>query len=875
MQLMRRNHSKLTISSFSFRMSDLWNAMLHNDFVFSFRNTHEIRSGTVLNDLISNVVDSFKILNRLEQKRICEVVRSFASVKEFRAETERILRDVNDAVNKNFSNIRTTLQEAIDAADIRAALKEKYEVYFSTLKDGELRRVNNETTKYISVHMKKLEISNDQRVKDLRDRFVHLEKCSEEVDRDRLNEIETTKIRKSWQQLIADNQTLVGERIKIKECEIADKLRGSIQRWSLKGAMQFSTFDSADIVKTPLVDNLPQVTEGDIVQSKETNIQWAMNFVISKPIGHIAHMANIRLEEACKMWELQFQNHIDFELNASYVDQVLSEAAKLLGISTEGQIEDRHDDADRHDRANEICSCLPKGYSFTSDYTIGYIKFVCNYIYNRALENSKAFISMTDPLADIGEHCIRSVNRCRLMSAEANIDAASKQIFDHAKRSFVKDLGELIKAEVCKADNKNPTFKSKRAFLRTILTDLAQKTLNLAHAKEGKEKIFKEFMLYVELGESKPSEDFFLDLIVKFLKEMLTIENTTKTDFLRMVKNHIGKAVEKAKNVMRYAEANCKGRARKYTRLFKEFMCTGDTIDLGISTLDGFTEGVLEKIDNIYADFLSQANSSFEILACEDNKAVIRPLFEKIMGCRERCPFCSASCSESLEKHTGDHRANHYPLGISGVVEVKGWFSSTLETPDATTDGQRKTRKLALDTCPTMIRSPINIRTHDTMQKYSKWYNYWFNWNYRSFKNYKEVAENTNWDIPYSGDIKTSLYWKWFMAQFDKELAEHYKTLSPEIPEAWKEFSWEEAKESLNEPDFTPHIQDSPVHPINPLKERSNKPNFTPHIQAAPFHQIPPQSGYLSSLSHYLPGAVQAIGIPHVTSSPSNALTFR
>ena len=68
------------------------------------------------------------------------------------------------------------------------------------------------------------------------------------------------------------------------------------------------------------------------------------------------------------------------------------------------------------------------------------------------------------------------------------------------KESFVRDLGELIKTEVCKEDNKNPTFKSKRAFLRTILTDLGQKTHNLTHVNEEKQKIFKEFMLYVEHG---------------------------------------------------------------------------------------------------------------------------------------------------------------------------------------------------------------------------------------------------------------------------------------------------------------------------------------------------------------------------------------
>ena len=138
MQVMKDNPSKLTISSFFLRMSDLWNAMLHNDFVLCFRNTQEIISGTVLNDRISHEVDSFKNLNKLEQTKIRELICSFTSIEEFRAEKERILREVSDAVEKNFTNMKATLQDVIDATDICAALKQKYEISLNEIKDGEL-----------------------------------------------------------------------------------------------------------------------------------------------------------------------------------------------------------------------------------------------------------------------------------------------------------------------------------------------------------------------------------------------------------------------------------------------------------------------------------------------------------------------------------------------------------------------------------------------------------------------------------------------------------------------------------------------------------------------------------------------------------------
>lgn len=74
-----------------------------------------------------------------------------------------------------------------------------------------------------------------------------------------------------------------------------------------------------------------------------------------------------------------------------------------------------------------------------------------------------------------------------------------------------------------------------------------------------------------------------------------------------------------------------------------------------------------------------------------------------------------------------------------------------------------------------------------------------FNWNYQSFKSYREIAAYEKWDIPHSQDHNTSLYWKWFMAQFGNELAKEYNALCPDIPESWIQITWEEAKESLDE----------------------------------------------------------------------------
>src|SRR6218665_3995637 len=76
-------------------MSDLWNAMLHNDCVLCLRNTQEIIAGTVLNDKISHEVDRFKDLNKLEQTKTCELIFSIRYIEQLNSEKESIVQFSN------------------------------------------------------------------------------------------------------------------------------------------------------------------------------------------------------------------------------------------------------------------------------------------------------------------------------------------------------------------------------------------------------------------------------------------------------------------------------------------------------------------------------------------------------------------------------------------------------------------------------------------------------------------------------------------------------------------------------------------------------------------------------------------------------------
>lgn len=166
-----------------------------------------------------------------------------------------------------------------------------------------------------------------------------------------------------------------------------------------------------------------------------------------------------------------------------------------------------------------------------------------------------------------------------------------------------------------------------------------------------------------------------------------------------------GRLWRKFKKALRQCRSKLQRTCIKYIWLFKEFIDVGNAIDFRIFILDDFDKGSGRKSWH-YIRRLSQPGQSFiwnTRILCEDKK-----LFEKIMGCSEKCPSCSTLCYQSLDKHTGDHRASHYSMGVGGTVERKGLFVTIYN--DATGAKNWKPRKLALSTCQAIIGTRVDIR---------------------------------------------------------------------------------------------------------------------------------------------------------------------
>ena len=53
------------------------------------------------------------------------------------------------------------------------------------------------------------------------------------------------------------------------------------------------------------------------------------------------------------------------------------------------------------------------------------------------------------------------------------------------------------------------------------------------------------------------------------------------------------------------------------------------------------------------------------------------------------------------------------------------------------------------------------------------------------------------WFIPLDVNAKSSLYWKWFIGNFHEEVAAHFEVVDAEIPDGWKQLKWQKVKEVM------------------------------------------------------------------------------
>ena len=95
-----------------------------------------------------------------------------------------------------------------------------------------------------------------------------------------------------------------------------------------------------------------------------------------------------------------------------------------------------------------------------------------------------------------------------------------------------------------------------------------------------------------------------------------------------------------------------------------------------------------------------------------------------------------------------------------------------------------KTNVLTTDFCPALVAGDITFRNAATKQES------------HPFKDYQSIYPN--WSIPPDLTSEGSLYWKRFVGKYKEELGRKFSAKPPKVPPQWHDIKWEEVEEHLN-----------------------------------------------------------------------------
>ncbi|XP_035482782.2 up-regulator of cell proliferation [Scophthalmus maximus] len=141
-------------------------------------------------------------------------------------------------------------------------------------------------------------------------------------------------------------------------------------------------------------------------------------------------------------------------------------------------------------------------------------------------------------------------------------------------------------------------------------------------------------------------------------------------------------------------------------------------------------------------------------------------LFTQVIGCGKQCPFCAVACVRGGASHAEHEASLHRPKGLSGYK----WH---------------ETKKLVTDICSSSVFSDNRFGCGATG---GEWHPY---------KKYRDIFPD--WKIPPDPSYEASDYWKYVMARFNERFAKEHNTEPADIPSSWTNITSEQAEKSLKE----------------------------------------------------------------------------
>nr|XP_056720187.1 up-regulator of cell proliferation-like [Euleptes europaea] len=292
---------------------------------------------------------------------------------------------------------------------------------------------------------------------------------------------------------------------------------------------------------------------------------------------------------------------------------------------------------------------------------------------------------------------------------------------------------------------------------------------------------FFQFTVQKTLLEEEEFDDYvkYINSYEEFVKSWIQahlIDHYRQREGLATLERGIlSTAVKKATEVLESYEDQT-GTLAEFLEHFcqemgEELVISKDGLDVVLfnntANAESFSAEIQACIPTVIEDILSENfKMSIEAILASIPFKPQDEIFKRVFGCGKQCPFCKVPCEAGGGNHQEHFASVHRPQGLGRYRYVE-------------------TNILVYSLCSSDVSSNATFQNQDTA------------WNPHPYKQYRRYYPD--WRIQPDASITASDYWKFVFKVFNQQFARKYRALPADLPEDWERLTKQQALESIQE----------------------------------------------------------------------------
>lgn len=777
----------LTTSDFSIRLADLWNGVLVDDFVFSFRNSLEVKAYNNLQSTYYTL--EWKLQNELRtwlQKaeiklKMCETVDDLENC------FQLIVINLSDVLASKAEEIKTSLKNYFENSNLQDIIIQWQQSKLNQLNFAIEQQQNEGKTELLSVkEARRVEILQTQKWSK---HEIHIMNKAAELS-EKLKGKEVTDVEleqrfdSMWGTMVHELATKSADKEHKMDLLMEQILRN---RFHAHGNILRSELERHPLNVPPEHTSLEDSITLDDVMKNHISLKRNLWESMKKLVG----VNNPELQARRKT----------VLITGGILQKVSSYFKDLSNLDTPVKFQKSHA-TDVIQILVETINAYNKNAHMSEEYTFTILP---EYVVKLAVHVSR--------------HCVQVFT---LMQFEYNKKHGVKaKLADYKKtawslfKNMVKQsteevmAGDLLCTEVKGIIEKAVKKEIPRKCVDEVLRDFQMTKYYLIVkmmddlASKGN---FKEYESYIN-----NAKEFTLKWITQYTNEKMFCkqDESGMSRYAEITTSHIGRIIRCIAKSVEHATSEVKGLRGLRMPLWIDKFCkrVSEEVAIPISTLKHVSAREVVDFLNLQRIILDQLDKSVkanlvEVFTNETEYTVIwdgvqpaQQILDKIWGCPEQCPFCKEPCADTTFDHYSKSGRSHLcvqhrPAGIGG-----GRWDS-----DNVIDGIRVRKdQLLHDICNyTIQRKNIVFNCRDCNFKCrdsGKCTTTGTNWVYHKYLECKTYLPS--WDIAPDPTNNVSKYWMWFMMIYQSQLKDLYQAQLPDIPGSWSSITKDDALADL------------------------------------------------------------------------------